>query len=184
MSTDLQTETYPAPRDKRLTEDEAVGRLRSGMTIGIGGWGSRRKPMSLVRAIARSNLKDLTIVSYGGPDVGILCATGQAKKIVYGFVSLDSIPLEPHFRAARQAGTIEVMELDEGMFQWGLNAAALRLPFLPTRAGLGSDVLTFNPSLKLVKSLTERGQEVRIYRLDPLPPASDQPPIPLGYVSD
>ena len=86
------------------------------------------------RAIARSNLKDLTIVSYGGPDVGILCATGQAKKIVYGFVSLDSIPLEPHFRAARQAGTIEVMELDEGMFQWGLNAAALRLPFLPTRA--------------------------------------------------
>ena len=40
------------------------------------------------------------------------------------------------------------------------------------------------PGLKLVKSLTERGQEVRIYRLDPLPPASDQPPIPLGYVSD
>ncbi|MFO0692757.1 MAG: CoA-transferase [Polyangiales bacterium] len=146
--------------DKRMTEEEVVAQLRDGMTIGIGGWGSRRKPMSLVRAIARSNLKDLTIVSYGGPDVGILCATGQAKKIVYGFVSLDSIPLEPHFRAARQAGTIEVMELDEGMFQWGLNAAALRLPFLPTRAGLGSDVLTYNPSLKLVKSPYADGEEL------------------------
>lgn len=143
-----------------MTEEEVVAQLRDGMTIGIGGWGSRRKPMSLVRAIARSNLKDLTIVSYGGPDVGILCATGQAKKIVYGFVSLDSIPLEPHFRAARQAGTIEVMELDEGMFQWGLNAAALRLPFLPTRAGLGSDVLTYNPSLKLVKSPYADGEEL------------------------
>ncbi|HMV75996.1 MAG TPA: CoA-transferase, partial [Microthrixaceae bacterium] len=63
--------------DKRMTEEEVVAQLRDGMTIGIGGWGSRRKPMSLVRAIARSNLKDLTIVSYGGPDVGILCATGQ-----------------------------------------------------------------------------------------------------------
>ena len=88
--------------DKRITIDDIVGELRSGMTIGIGGWGSRRKPMSLVRAIARSKLQGLTIVSYGGPDVGLLCATGKVKKVVYGFVSLDSIPLEPHFRAARQ----------------------------------------------------------------------------------
>ena len=89
--------------DKRMSEDEVIAQLEDGMTIGIGGWGSRRKPMSLVRAMVRSSLKDLTIVSYGGPDVGLLCATGQAKKVVYGFVSLDSIPLEPHFRKARQA---------------------------------------------------------------------------------
>ena len=46
--------------DKRMTEDEVVAELESGMTIGIGGWGSRRKPMSLVRAILRSDLTDLT----------------------------------------------------------------------------------------------------------------------------
>ena len=61
-------------------------------------------------------------------------------------MSLDSIPLEPHFRRARQAGAIEC-ELDEGMLHWGLLAAARRLPFLPTRAGLGSDVLEVNPEL-------------------------------------
>src|SRR5213594_4145725 len=121
--------------DKRMTEEDVVAELEDGMTIGIGGWGSRRKPMSMVRAILRSSLRDLTIVSYGGPDVGLLCAAGKVKKVVYGFVSLDSIPLEPHFRAARQNGTIEAFELDEGMFQWGLYAAATRLPFLPTRAG-------------------------------------------------
>ena len=146
--------------DKRMSEDEVVAQLEDGMTIGIGGWGSRRKPMSLVRAIVRSSLKDLTIVSYGGPDVGILCATGQAKKVVYGFVSLDSIPLEPHFRKARQAGTIEAVELDEGMLQWGLYAAANRLPFLPTRAGLGSDVLKINPHIKTVKSPYDDGEEL------------------------
>jgi glutaconate CoA-transferase, subunit A len=135
---------------KLMTEDEVVAQLRSGMTIGIGGWGSRRKPMSLVRAILRSDLRDLTVVSYGGPDVGLLCAAGKVKKLVYGFVSLDSIPLEPHFQAARKAGAVEAREWDEGMVQWGLYAASLRLPFLPTRAGLGSDVVTYDPSLKTV----------------------------------
>src|SRR5579864_6863865 len=147
--------------DKRCTEDEAVAALSDGMTIGIGGWGSRRKPMSLVRAILRSSLRDLTVVTYGGPDVGLLCAAGRVRKLVYGFVSLDSIPLEPHFRAARQDGTIsELVELDEGMLQWGLYAASLRLPFLPTRAGLGSDVLSINPGLRMVRSPYEDAEEL------------------------
>ncbi len=146
--------------DKRMTADEMVAELRSGMTIGIGGWGSRRKPMSLVRAILRSDIKDLTIVSYGGPDVGLLCAAGKVKRLVYGFVSLDSIPLEPHFQAARQAGAIDVAEYDEGMLQWALYAASLRLPFLPTRAGLGSDVPRLNPELRTVRSPYDDGEEL------------------------
>ena len=148
------------PRSNKMTIDEVVAQLSDGMTIGIGGWGSRRKPMSLVRAILRSSLKDLTIVSYGGPDVGLLAKSGQARKVVYGFVSLDSIPLEPHFRAARQAGSIEAVELDEGMLQWGLYAASLRLPFLPTRAGLGSDVMRVNPQLRTVRSPYDDGEEL------------------------
>src|SRR4051794_26418998 len=138
--------------DKRMTEEEVVAELRDGMTIGIGGWGSRRKPMSLVRAILRSDLRDLTIVSYGGPDIGLLCAAGKVRKAVYGFVSLDSIPLEPHFRLARQSGAVEAMELDEGMLLLGLQAAAWRVPFLPTRAGLGSALPIVMPELKTVTS--------------------------------
>ncbi|HWE66056.1 MAG TPA: CoA-transferase [Acidimicrobiales bacterium] len=138
--------------DKRTTIDDIVGQLRSGMTIGIGGWGSRRKPMALIRALCRSNLADLTIVAYGGPDVGLLCATGKVRKVVCGFVTLDSIALDPHWRAARQGGRVEVAEVDEGMFFQGLQAAAWRVPFLPTRAGLGSDVLALNPDLRLVRS--------------------------------
>lgn len=140
------------PRDKRMSEAEVVDRLESGMTIGIGGWGSRRKPMSMVRAIAGSGLTDLTLVSYGGPDVGVLCAVGKVRKVVYSFVSLDSIALEPHFRKARQAGTIEVEEYDEGMVLLGLQAAAWRVPFLPTRVGLGTDLLALNPDLRTVQS--------------------------------
>jgi glutaconate CoA-transferase subunit A len=146
------------PRDKQMTIDEVVASLEDGMTIGIGGWGPRRKPMALVRAILRSDLKDLTIVSWGGADVGLLARAGKIRKVVYAFVSLDSIPLEPNFQRARQTASIpEVVELDEGMFQTGLKAAAERLPFLPMRAGLGSDVLVNNPWIKTVTSPYDDG---------------------------
>jgi glutaconate CoA-transferase subunit A len=116
--------------------------------------------MAAVRAIVRAGIGDLTVVSYGGPDVGILCASGLVRKVVYGFVTLDSIALDPHFRAARQAGAVGAMEVDEGMFYLGLLAASQRLPFLPTRAGLGSDVLRVNPGLKTVTSPYDDGEEL------------------------
>jgi len=140
------------PLDKRLSLADVVGQLKSGMTIGIGGWGPRRKPMALVRAILRSDLKDLTIVGYGGPEMGMLCAAGKVKKLVYGFVSMDFIPLEPFFRRARERGEVNVSELDEGLLNLGLRAAGMRVPFLPTRVGLGTDLLTHNPELRLVRS--------------------------------
>ncbi len=146
--------------DKRMDLDDLVGELADGMTIGIGGWGSRRKPMAAVRAILRSDLSDLTVVSYGGPDVGLLCAAGKVAKVVFGFVTLDSIPTDPHFKAARQSGAIETMEVDEGMFYLGLLAASQRIPFLPTRSGLGSDVLTVNPTLRTVRSPYDDGEEL------------------------
>lgn len=42
------------PLDKTRTTAEVVAELRDGMTLGIGGWGPRRKPMALVREILRS----------------------------------------------------------------------------------------------------------------------------------
>ena len=141
----------PVP-DKRVTIDDVVASVRDGMTVGIGGWGSRRKPMALVRALLRAPVRDLTIVSYGGPEVGLLCKAGKVRRVVYSFVSLDSIALEPHFRNARQSGAVQTTELDEGMFLLGLQAAAWRVPFLPTRVGLGSDVMRLNPAIATVKS--------------------------------
>lgn len=151
-----------------MTEEQVVAELRSGMTIGIGGWGSRRKPMSMIRAILRSDLKDLTVVTFGGPDIGLLCAMGKVKRAVYAFVADDvagptnkhSPVLEPHFRKARQSGAIEDEPYDEGMVLLGLQAAAWRVPFLPTRIGLGSDLLRDNPRLKTITSPYEDGDEL------------------------
>lgn len=148
------TATNKTFTDKTSTLDDIVGELSDGMTIGLGGWGSRRKPMALVRAIARSSVKDLTVVTYGGPDLGLLCAAGKVKRAYYGFVSLDSAPFyDPWFSHVRTNGLLEAREMDEGMIKCGLEAAAARVPFLPIRAGLGSDVPNFwEGELKTVTS--------------------------------
>jgi glutaconate CoA-transferase subunit A len=140
--------------DKTTTLDECAASVQSGMTIGIGGWGSRRKPMALVRALLRTDVTDLTVVTYGGPDLGLLCSANKVKRVYYGFVSLDSPPFyDPWFAKARTTGSIEAREMDEGMLRCGLQAAAQRLPFLPIRAGLGSDVRAFwGDELKTVRS--------------------------------
>jgi glutaconate CoA-transferase subunit A len=138
--------------DKQMTAQDMVAQLRDGMTIGIGGWGPRRKPMALVREILRSDLKDLTIVAYGGAEVGMLCAAGKVKKLVFAFVTLDFIPLEPYFRQARQQGSIETMEIDEGMMLLGLRAAAWGCPFIPTEVGLGTDVININKDIRIIDS--------------------------------
>ena len=79
--------------NKIMSAAQVVAQLSDGMTVGIGGWGPRREPMALVREILRSPLKDLTIVAYGGADVGMLCAAGKVRKLVFAFVSLDFNPL-------------------------------------------------------------------------------------------
>ncbi len=148
------------PLDKSMTIEEIVTQVQSGMTLGIGGWGGRRKPMAFIRALLNSEVTDLTLVSYGGPEVGMLATSGKLKKLIFGFVSMDTIPLEGHYRQARQEGRIDLMELDEGMLQLGLKAAAARLPFLPTRVGLASDVMTVNPEIKTIKSPYDDGEEL------------------------
>ena len=114
--------------DKLMDARAVVDRLESGMTLGVGGWGPRRKPMALVREILRSDLRDLTIVSYGGPDVGMLCAAGRVRKLVFAFVSLDAIPLEPWFRRAREAGGARVARARQGARARRAHADRARAP--------------------------------------------------------
>ena len=108
--------------------------------------------MALVRAILRSPRNNLTVVSYAGPDAGLLSCPGT-KRIVTGFASLDSIALEPHFRRARQDGTVELTDLDEGMLHGPARGRApAAVPADP--GGPGSGVLEVNPELRTVRRRT------------------------------
>ena len=53
--------------DKKVSASEAISQIESGMTIGIGGWGIRRKPMSLVRELLKAG-KDCLLYTSDAAD--------------------------------------------------------------------------------------------------------------------
>src|SRR3989304_3006897 len=137
--------------DKRLTPAEVVQEMKGRDVVGIGGWSLSRKPMAVIRDVARSNLKDLTLVTAGGLDVDLLIGVGKVKKVIFNFVAFDGAevpPVPPFFRRAREKGTVEDMMLCENMLMAGLKGAAERLPFYPTRTGLGTDLLKAYPEIQ------------------------------------
>ncbi len=48
--------------------------------------------MAFVRALLRTDVTDLTVVTYGGPDLGLLCSAGKVSKVYYASSTLDSPP--------------------------------------------------------------------------------------------
>ncbi len=135
--------------DKRMSIDQVIEEIPDGATVAIGGSSISRKPMALVRALARSHRKNLRIiVDVGGPDVDLLIGTHTAREIIYAFVGFEILGLAPHFRRARQQGQLAFQEWTEYTVMAGLDAAIKRVPFIPTRATLGTDVLRVNPAFR------------------------------------
>jgi len=128
--------------DKRLSLSELVDHVRASRTVALGGGGLQRKPMAAVQAIATSGINDLDIVSFlGGPDVDVLIGLRKVRRLSFAFVGFDAYGLAPNFRRAREAGELDIVEYSEGLMLAAFEAAAKRLPFIPTRFGLGTDVL-------------------------------------------
>ncbi len=135
--------------NKVISSDEVMAQIPNGATIAIGGSSLSRKPMALVRALARSDRRDLRlIVNVGGPEVDLLIGTGKVAEVIYAFVGFEVMGLAPHFRTARQEGSVKFQEWTEFTVMAGLDATIKRVPFLPTHAGLGTDILRVNPAFK------------------------------------
>ena len=84
--------------NKCVSAAEAVSAVKSGMTIGIGGWGPRRKPMALVRELLRSDVDDLTVVAYGGGRGGPLLASRKRTEGLFPLLVPCFIPLRAAVR--------------------------------------------------------------------------------------
>lgn len=138
--------TEPARESKLRTLEEAAELIPDGATVGIGGLSMNYAPMAFVRTLARRRVKDLTVVAVvAGMPIEWLVAAGCVRRVLSGLVSLEGFGLAPRFRQAVQAGTVEFEEYSEHSLIARLQAAAYRLPMMPTRAGLGTDVLGLHP---------------------------------------
>jgi glutaconate CoA-transferase, subunit A len=129
--------------------EEALADVGDGATIGIGGAVTAAHPMALVRELARRRVRGLTVVApVAGLDAELLIAAGCVEKLVSCYVGYEVLAgVGPVFRRAAQAGEIVVEDVDEGHCVAGLRAAAQRLPFLPWRGGVGTDLPRLNEGI-------------------------------------
>lgn len=131
---------------KVTTMAEAAALVPDGATIGLGGLSLNGAPMAFVRELVRREVSDLTVVAVvGGLPVDWLVAGGCVRRVVSGLVSLEGFGLAPCHRRAVQAGAVVMEEYSEHTLICRLQAAAYGLPFIPTRAGLGTDMPGLHP---------------------------------------
>ncbi len=121
--------------DKRTALDDAVAQLRSGM-ISASPAGALAQAHG-VRAEPSALGCHRAVVTYGGPDLGLLCSAGKVNGSTTGS-SLDSPPFRPVVRARPHQRRDPRPGDGRACCAAVLQAAAQRLPFLPIRAGLGA----------------------------------------------
>ena len=126
---------------KQVSLEEAAASVPDGATVALGGLSMNSAPMAFVRELVRAGRRDLTVVAIvAGMCVDWLVAAGCAARVVAGLVSFEGYGLAPHFRHGTQSGRVAMEEYSEHLLICRLQAQARGLPFMPTVAGLGTDV--------------------------------------------
>ncbi len=126
---------------KTLALEEMVGSVRPHSVVSFGGGGMARKPMAAVAALAASGTPVRLAVFLGGPDVDLMLGAGEVEELQFAYVGFDALGLSPNFRRARESDGLPVVEWTEAMFIAGVEAATRQVPFMPTRSGLGVDLM-------------------------------------------
>jgi glutaconate CoA-transferase subunit A len=131
-----------------LTPTEAAAEIADGSCLGIGGL-QGNFPMATLRELARRGARDLDVL---GAPVGmaaeILIAAGCVRRLGAPYMGVEGvIAVAPAYRAAVEAGDLELWECDEAILLAALRAGAQDLPFMPWRGGLGTDLPLVNPEL-------------------------------------
>ena len=111
-----------------------------GATVAFSGAVLRGKPVAAARALAEK--RDLGLVAFTGSlEVELLLAARALRSVTASYVGLGSHGAARGFGRAVADGAVEDRELSEWMLVEGLRAATMGIPFLPTRAALGSQLV-------------------------------------------
>ncbi len=135
-----------------MTLAEAGALVSDGDVVAVQNMATQLAPMALVRELIRQQKRALTlVVLVGGIAVDWLAAAGVMTGLIGAAVSMEQFGLCQQYRRAVERARIRVEELSESMLNARLGAGARGLPFLPTRGGIGSDLVMQNSeNLKLI----------------------------------
>ncbi|MCJ7435490.1 MAG: hypothetical protein MUO77_18565 [Anaerolineales bacterium] len=132
--------------DKMMTEQEAITKfVYDGCYIGTELYGTVRCPMSLTREVIRQGRKDLRVCGQGVLELDLWLAAGIIKKLDLTYIGLEVYGTSACLRRAVESGQVETcVEWSNASISWRMKAAAMGIPFLPTRSMLGTDMLKYS----------------------------------------
>jgi glutaconate CoA-transferase subunit A len=131
---------------KLVELSDAAGLVPDGSSIAVGGLSLNVAPMAFCRELVRAGTRDLDLIAIvSGMSTDWLIGGGCVKRLIMGLTSFEGFGLAPMFRRAAETGTIEVEEYSEHTMICMLQAAAAGVPFMPTRAGLGTSMIGLHP---------------------------------------
>ena len=140
-------------QEKLTTLDRAIRLVNNGDVVALQNMATQAAPMALVRELIRQEKRNLgLVVLVGGMAVDWLAAAGVIDRLIGAAVSMEQFGLCQQYRQAVESGRIRVEEISETILNARLGAGARNLPFLPTRGGIGSDLIALNPeNLKMLE---------------------------------
>lgn len=142
-------------------EDAISTYVQNGDLVGFGGLSFWRKAISACREIIKQNIKDLSICTFvGGLDVDMLIAGGCISKVRSCFVGMEIFGMAPHYRKAVEIGTIKVSEESEATIALGLRASYLKVPFMPLKGIIGTDMAKVRSDIKQIEDPLGSGTQV------------------------
>jgi glutaconate CoA-transferase subunit A len=145
-----------------LSLEEAISTYVSdGDLVGFGGLSFWRKPISACREIIRQEKKDLTLCTFvGGIEIDMLIAGGCASEVRSCFVGMEMFGMAPHYRKAIESGKIKVSEESEATIALGLRASYLKVPFMPLKGLIGTDMIKVRDDIKQIEDPLGSGTQV------------------------
>jgi glutaconate CoA-transferase, subunit A len=132
----------PTTTSKLVTLREAAASVPDGATLALGGFVVARTTAAFARELVRQRRRGLTVSqAIVGFDTDILAASGAIDKLIYGGGSLDAFGLVIAINRLIEQGRLAVEAYSTMTVSLRYLAAAMGIPYMPTKSLLGSDVL-------------------------------------------
>ena len=153
-----------ACEDKVMSVKEAVERfVEDGDYLASGGFGTNRIATAALHEIVRQKKRNLSFAGHTTThDFQILAAgnrNGERLLIRVDasyIVGLEARGLSPHSRRVMESGEVEICEWTNYSLACRFRAAAMGVPFLPTRNMLGTDTFRHSAARKISCPFTGR----------------------------
>ena len=133
---------------KFISIEEAVVKVKDGMTIMIAGFLANGTPNKIVDALAKSNVKNLTLIcndtAYPDRGVGQLITNKQVRKVITSHIGTNSSSSEQY-----NSGELEIEFCPQGTLAERVRAGGNGLGGVLTQTGLGTLVAEGKPVIEV-----------------------------------